>query len=76
MNRLLDLLKTERVIVTFTKKDGSRREMLCTQCSDLIDSLTYSRSQGPEGIACVWDLEKEAWRSFKFDSVIDYRKAE
>jgi hypothetical protein len=75
MNQLLDLLKTERVVVTFTKRDGSRRDMLCTQRSDLINSVTYSRSPGPEGIVCVWDLEKDAWRSFKNDSVLEYRKA-
>lgn len=75
MNQLLDLLKAERVVVTFTKRDGSRRDMLCTQRSDLINSVTYSHSPGPEGIACVWDLEKEAWRSFKHDSVLEYRKA-
>jgi hypothetical protein len=76
MKSLLDLLKKERVVVTFTKRDGSRRKMLCTQRTDLIGTTTYSLSQGPEGIVCVWDLEKDAWRSFKQDSVIEYRKAE
>lgn len=75
MNKLLEMLQNERVLVTFTKRDGSQRDMLCTQRQDLIESKTYSRSQGPEGIVCVWDLEKEAWRSFKSDSVITYRKA-
>lgn len=74
MEQLLELLKTERVLVTFTKADGSQRDMVCTQRQDLIDSLTFSRAQGPEGIVCVWDLEKEAWRSFKKDRVITYRK--
>lgn len=74
MEKLLELLKNERVLVTFTKRDGSQRDMLCTQRSDLIDVKTFSQSQGPEGIACVWDLEKEAWRSFKHDSVIAYEK--
>lgn len=75
MEKLLELLKTERVLVTFTKADGSKRDMICTQRSDLIDSLTFSRAQGPEDIVCVWDLEKEAWRSFKKERVITYRKA-
>jgi hypothetical protein len=75
MEKLLELLKTERVLVTFTKADGSQRDMICTQRQDLINSLTFSRSQGPEGIICVWDLEKEAWRSFKKERVITYGKA-
>lgn len=72
MKNLIHKLKTEQMLVTFTKKDGSVRAMLCTQNPDLIPEVTYSTNTGPDHLVCVWDLEKEAWRSFKKDSIISY----
>jgi hypothetical protein len=69
--------------VKFTKRDGSDRVMLCTLNSDLIPEKAFgnpedwnypeqpaesTRIKNPD-IAVVWDLQKEAWRSFRYDSV-------
>ena len=72
---LRNMLKREVLAVTFTKKDGSERTMKCTLKEDLlpiqedIENAVQKKKPSTESIA-VWDLEKEAWRSFRFDSII------
>lgn len=69
---LRGLLQNEEVKITFTKKDGTEREMLCTLVSDKIPSeqspKNTGKAQSDEAIA-VFDLENEGWRSFRWDSV-------
>lgn len=65
--------------VVFTKADGSERTMLCTK-DPLIISERYTPQEKktdrvykePEGVARVFDLEKNDWRSFRYDSVKSY----
>jgi hypothetical protein len=61
------------VEVLFTKKDGSQRTMLCTLVESKIpsDKQPKSETQGSTvGSAVrVFDLEKNEWRSFRWDSV-------
>jgi hypothetical protein len=76
---LKDLLKKKVVNVKFKKKDGSERVMKCTLLSDLVpiyEKKTERTRPENEGTLAVWDLEKEAFRSFKIDSVIDYHTIE
>jgi patatin-like phospholipase/acyl hydrolase len=60
--------------VTFNKDDGSQRVMKCTLDPNQIhqveseDSSKTQRKTNPDVIA-VWDIEKEGWRSFRWDSV-------
>ena len=69
---LRGLLRNEEVTITFTKKDGTEREMYCTLKSDNIPSekapKNSGKAQSDESIA-VFDLDKEEWRSFRWDSV-------
>ena len=69
---LRGLLQNEEVTITFTKKDGTEREMLCTLKPDFIPSekapKNSGKAQSDESIA-VFDLDKEEWRSFRWDSV-------
>lgn len=63
--------------VTFTKKDGTERVMLCTTNPDIISSLIVEYSGAREiaknpDVARVFDLEKNEWRSFRYDSVKAY----
>lgn len=67
--------------VTFTKVDGTTREILCTKNADLIYTLVdYKESTrkkaSPEGVVAVFDLEKNDWRSFRLDSVQSYELVE
>jgi hypothetical protein len=65
--------------VTFTKADGTEREMLCTKNNQIIseryvpeEKKTDRIYKEPEGVARVFDLEKNDWRSFRYDSVKSY----
>ena len=69
-----DALYTGKTVISFTKANGEQREMLCTLRPDLIPSQPISESEKSprkenSDVQAVWDLEKEAWRSFRFDSV-------
>lgn len=76
---LKDLLKTTVVTVNFKKKDNTLRKMICTLNEEYLPDLNETieettkrtKSESPDAIA-VWDLEKQAWRSFRVDSIIDY----
>jgi hypothetical protein len=69
---LRGVLRSEKVKITFTKKDGTEREMLCTLANDKIPSehapKNTGKTQSDDAIA-VFDLENDGWRSFRWDSV-------
>ena len=69
---LRELLQRNVVTISFTKKDGSARKMRCTLGESKIPSekapKNSGKSQSADAIA-VFDIEKEDWRSFRFDSV-------
>lgn len=72
IEKLRELLSTDIVTVTFTKKDGSLREMLCTTISSYLpggESESDSTSVVSDSVVTVWDLEQQGWRSFRFDSI-------
>ena len=72
IQELRELLTTDIVTATFTKKDGSRREMICTTMPAHLPGSESSTSTSvvSNTIVTVWDLESAAWRSFKYDSLI------
>ena len=67
--------------VTFTKKDGTERTMVCT-----LDHIRIPEENRPGAYAVegkpsrkknqdtvpVWSIEDEGWRSFRLDSVKNY----
>ena len=65
---LIGKLKEGDVSVTFTKKDGSERVMKCALKEDVIPSVESSKKENV-GVVVVWDTEKNAWRSFRMDSI-------
>jgi hypothetical protein len=73
---LKDLLKHKIIQITFKKKDGTERVMKCTLQEDLVPIYEKKtervKKQNDETLA-VWDLEKDSFRSFKLDSLIDYQ---
>ena len=76
--------------VIFTKKDGTERVMLCTTAPSLVPKKAFGNSKDwnypdtpPESaraknpdIAIVWDLQTDAWRSFRWDSFISFSPKE
>jgi hypothetical protein len=68
-------LKTNVLNITFKKVDGSVRTMLCTLQPDKMPEYTPSttpKKKQNENTVGVWDLEKNAFRSFRYDSLIEY----
>jgi hypothetical protein len=72
---LQGLLETSLVHLTFTKKDGTIREMKCTLMDNYIpnvqkdfgeDAPVKSRSKDT---VSFWDIESEGWRSCRYDSI-------
>jgi hypothetical protein len=80
MNKTIDELKQvlseSHVSIEFTKADGSKRNMICTK-----RSADIPVDQTPKGVArktvsnniIVFDLEKNAWRSIKPDSINNWQ---
>lgn len=61
------------VVVTFLKKDGTERKMSCTLNSNLVvlQERKTDREITPSLETCkVFDLEKQEWRSFRYDSIL------
>jgi hypothetical protein len=69
---LRDMLRVGEMTVTFEKLDGTTREMRCTllesEIPEEMKPKNSGKAQSEESIA-VFDLEKQAWRSFRYDSV-------
>ena len=72
-NWLVSHLKMGEVRLTFNKKDGTIREMKATldqKVVPIIENATgVEKKRSPE-VVSVWDLEKSAWRSVRFDSIM------
>ena len=57
------------VEVTFTKKDGTERVMNCTLMEDYLPETTGVGKAASLDALSVYDVDKEDWRSFRWDSV-------
>ncbi len=61
--------------ITFTKADGSNREMTCTLKPSLLPEVKLVEAHVPrkqnDDVLAVWDLDNNAWRSFRLDSIIE-----
>lgn len=77
MTELREKLAAGEVFVRFEKRDGSIREMRCTTNPLLIPKdkepknahITVNSDQ-----VRVFDLDKQEWRSFNVNSLLDYDK--
>jgi hypothetical protein len=54
------------------------RDMFCTLCKELLPQDNLPEQQTREEAessnhVVVWDLDKVDWRSFRIDSLIDFR---
>jgi hypothetical protein len=69
---ILKSIKRSGVTVSFTKKDGSSRDMLCTLAESLIPSDKRPKTENTkfsDEALRVFDLDKQEWRSFRWDSI-------
>ena len=66
------VLRKQEVTISFLKKDGELREMRCTLQEEVVPVFVQAtdRTRTPNPEVCpVYDLDKEEWRSFRFDAV-------
>lgn len=69
---ILKSIKRSGVTVSFTKKDGSSRDMLCTLAESLIPADKRPKTENTkfsDEALRVFDLDKQEWRSFRWDSI-------
>lgn len=71
ISEIRDTLRSNIVVLSFKKKDGSIREMVATTMDEYIPPVS-GNSVPNDSLVTVWDLENEGWRSFRFDSLIDF----
>lgn len=68
-----EMLQEHICEVVFKKKNGDERTMICTLMPEFLPELEETAVIEPplkNDIYTVWDLEADAWRSFRADSVI------
>lgn len=76
---VLQKLRTDNVTVRFTKVDGSERTMRCTLSEKAIPlaklpTTKIEESSSTSGSAVrVFDTDKQEWRSFRWDSLIEVK---
>lgn len=62
----IGILQKNVATVTFTKLNGEQRVMDCTLKEDTIPKTDPKEN----AVLCtVWDTQKNAWRSFRFDRI-------
>jgi hypothetical protein len=66
---LTKLLSEYVIEVTFTKKDGTERVMNCTLQEDYLPETTGAGRAASFDAVSVYDVDKEDWRSFRWDSI-------
>lgn len=74
---IINMLNSGIVNVKFTKTDGSERDMKCTLMEAMVkphERKTDREKKENDNIISVWDVDKEAWRSFRYDSIISINK--
>ena len=67
---LITFLRDSKLKVTFKKVNGDERVMECTLQKDIVPKHDTDRKDIDHNTIIVWDLEKSAWRSFKYDNLI------
>jgi len=73
---LQGVMRTEIVNLTFRKTDGTLRNMKCTLLPKFLPEAIVSdkpKSKVSEDTLAVFDLEKNEWRSFRYDSVTEIK---
>lgn len=77
-DRLITKLTEGKLNVTFTKKNGEERTMFCTLMSEFLPEKKETEKTDQkvnEEVLAVWDLDKDAWRSFRLDSISNVQTA-
>ena len=71
---LKEVFSKNVVHITFKKVDGADRKMKCTLKPEFLPEQKESTRKKPENdnVLPVWDLNLNAFRSFRVDSLVNY----
>lgn len=78
-NYIKETLKHNAMVITFIKKDGTERRMLCTcdwtTINQYAEDFEFTAPKGnkrtlPENMIRVWDIEKLAFRCINLNTII------
>lgn len=79
---LVEILRQNEIQVTFEKKDGTIREMVCTLKKEILEKMIPDFGKEVEDdkpkrvktpnleVISVFETTEKAWKSFRFDSLI------
>ena len=74
---LKTLLKQNVMNISFKKVDGTERKMVCSLMESIVPPYeskdSTQKKQENENVLPVWDLEKNAFRSVRIESLIEYQ---
>jgi len=77
-NEIIEALQEHKCIVKFTKVNGEVREMPCTLREDIVPKYERKTPMKDatgknQNVLSVWCLDKNEWRSFRVDNVLELR---
>lgn len=77
-NEIIEALQAHKCVIKFTKVNGEVREMPCTLREDIVPK--YERKTPlkdatgkNQNVLSVWCLDKQEWRSFRVDNLLELR---
>ena len=73
---LVKNLKKMDAEVTFTKLNGDVRVIKCTLQASVVPAKKTSPAESKvvnPDVLPVWDIEKSAWRSFRYDTITNVK---
>ncbi len=76
-SEIVETLKNSICKVVFTKVNGEERTMSCTLNEEILPEIVKEieekapREKSKDSLA-VWDTDKGAWRSFRWDSLKEF----
>lgn len=80
---IMDSLKEGVYAINFTKVNGESRDMNCTLQEEMLPKIEDDgmqqaglnpKKQVNENTVAVWDLDINAWRSFRLDSLTKFER--
>ena len=75
---LVEGLKKNLVKVVFMKVNGDLREMNCTLHESILPESTITETEKKINLdtISVWDIDNSGWRSFRIDSIKQFKVVE
>ena len=73
---MIEELKRNICEVIFLKANGDKRTMFGTLSPSILGEFEGSSSAPVEDQITVWDIEADAWRSFKPSKVLSFKEIE